>query len=63
MKMSRGHRRCLLAALLAAIEATNNNEKYPTIPQTATGKPKKMEYGLWETVSQLSAFEIAQKLR
>ena len=63
MKMSRGHRRCLLAALLAAIEANSKNKKYPTMPQTGTGKPSKMEYGLWETVSQLIALEMAQKLR
>ena len=61
--MSRGHRRCRLASLFAAIEVNNKNKKYPTTPQTATGKPKKMEYGLWETVSQLIALEIAQKLR
>jgi len=34
----------------------------PTTPQIGTGIPIKMEYGLWETVSQLMAFEIAQKL-
>ena len=45
-KMSSGHKRCLLAALLAVIEANSKNKKYPTIPQTGTGKPSKMEYGL-----------------
>ena len=32
------------------------------IPQTASGRFKKMEYELWETVSQLRALDIAQKL-
>ena len=33
------------------------------MPQTGTGAFKNMAYGLWETVSQLIAREIAQKLR
>jgi hypothetical protein len=33
------------------------------IPHIGTGKDMNMEYGLWETVSQFSALEMAQKLR
>ena len=61
--MSKGHRICLLADLLAAIEATSENKKYPKIPQMGTGTFIKIEYELWETVSQLIALEMAQKLR
>jgi len=32
------------------------------IPQTGTGTPINMEYGLCETVSQLIDLEMAQKL-
>ena len=45
-------------------DAINKSKKvvYPSRPQTGTGTFKKMEYGLWDTVSQLMALEIAQKL-
>ena len=41
---------------------TKKNE-YPNTPHTGTGTPINMAYGLWETVSQLIAREMAQKLR
>ena len=62
MKKRMGHIRSFLASLLQ----TNGNKmmknEYPIIPQTGTGMPINIEYGLCETVSQFIDLEMAQKL-
>jgi hypothetical protein len=46
-----------------AVKAINSRRKqYPATPQTAMGSGPRMEYGDWETVSQLMDFDRAQKL-
>jgi hypothetical protein len=45
-----------------AIAKKRRKKVYPIIPQTGTGTPRNIEYGLCETVSQLIDLEIAQKL-
>ena len=45
-----------------AIGKKSRKKIYPMIPHTGTGTPRKTEYALWETVSQLMDLEIAQKL-
>jgi hypothetical protein len=46
---------------LAAI-ATTKKAAYPKAPHIGTGSPINMEKGLWETVSQFIALDMAQKL-
>jgi hypothetical protein len=62
-QISNAHGRCLFASLFAAMAAISRKKTNPMIPHIGTGKDMNMEYGLWETVSQFSALEMAQKLR
>jgi hypothetical protein len=51
-----------LSSFFSRTARRNTKKKvYDNIPQMASGSPKKIDQGLWETVSQLIAFEMAQK--
>ena len=54
-------RRCSPAGY-AVKNSTRSKKQYPATPQTATGRFPRIEYGDWETVSQLKDFDRAQKL-
>jgi hypothetical protein len=54
--------RTLAALLLPAKNNKINIKEYPRIPQIATGIFSMIAYGLCETVSQLIARDMAQKL-
>ena len=55
------NRRC--SADANAVNANKARKKqYPATPQTAIGSGPRMEYGDWETLSQLMDFDRAQKL-
>jgi hypothetical protein len=56
------HKRAGRKPFRPAMTAPARKSVYPQIPQIGRGNPPKTEYGLWETVSQLMAFEMAQKL-
>ena len=58
----RGQIRTLPFSLLPEYGSNIRMSAYPITPQTATGRLKKIAYGLCDTVSQLKALEIAQKL-
>jgi hypothetical protein len=54
--------RSLPSSLFPENGSNNKMKLYPTTPQTATGRFKIRAYGLCDTVSQLRALEMAQKL-